>query len=90
MTLGELTAAIQRNNNEVGGKLLEISDAEYFVRGQGYIISTEDVENIFVKQGPSGIPIFIKNVATVQLGGDIRPRLIGKKRQRARLSAALS
>jgi copper/silver efflux system protein len=78
VTVNDLVSAIQRNNNEVGGKLLEISDAEYFVRGQGYITSTADVENQFVKQGPNGIPILIKNVATVQLGGDIRRGLLEK------------
>ena len=74
----EVASAIQRNNNEVGGKLLEISDAEYFVRGQGYITSIADVENQFVKLGPNGIPILVKNVATVQLGGDIRRGLLEK------------
>jgi Cu(I)/Ag(I) efflux system membrane protein CusA/SilA len=78
VTIGEVATAIQRNNNEVGGKLLEISNAEYFVRGQGYIASTEDVENVLVKQGPNGIPILVKNVATVQLGGDIRRGLLDK------------
>ncbi len=78
VTIGKLAGAIQRNNNEVGGKLLEISNAEYFVRGQGYITSTEDVENVFIKQGPNGIPILVKNVATVQLGGDIRRGLLEK------------
>ncbi len=78
VTIGEVASAIQRNNNEVGGKLLEISNAEYFVRGQGYITSTEDVENVLVKQGPNGIPILVKNVATVQLGGDIRRGLLDK------------
>jgi copper/silver efflux system protein len=78
ITISELASAIQRNNNEVGGKLLEISNAEYFVRGQGYITSTEDVENVFVKQGPNGIPIVIKNVATVQLGGDLRRGVLEK------------
>jgi len=78
VTIGELANAIQRNNNEVGGKLLEISSAEYFVRGQGYITSVEDVENVFVKQGPNGIPILVRNVATVQLGGDIRRGLLEK------------
>ena len=78
VTIGDLAGAIQRNNNEVGGKLLEISNAEYFVRGQGYITSIEDVENVFVKQGSNGIPILVKNVATVQLGGDIRRGLLEK------------
>jgi Cu(I)/Ag(I) efflux system membrane protein CusA/SilA len=78
VTIGEVASAIQRNNNEVGGKLLEISNAEYFVRGQGYITSPEDVEKVLVKQGPNGIPILVKNVATVQLGGDIRRGLLDK------------
>lgn len=78
VTIGEVANAIQRNNNEVGGKLLEISDAEYFVRGQGYITSPDDIENILVKQGPNGIPILIKNIAVVQLGGDIRRGLLDK------------
>jgi copper/silver efflux system protein len=77
-TIGEIASALQRNNNEVGGKLLEMSDAEYFVRGQGYITSLKDVENIFVKQGPNGIPILVKSIATVQLGGDIRRGLLEK------------
>ncbi|MFH0733092.1 MAG: CusA/CzcA family heavy metal efflux RND transporter [bacterium] len=68
----DIITAIQRNNNEVGGKLLEISDAEYFIRGQGYIQSKEDIENSVVKTSSTGMPIFIKNVAIVQLGGDIR------------------
>lgn len=77
-TVGDLVSTIRRNNNEVGGKLLEINNAEYFVRGQGYITSTEDVENLLVKQGPDGIPVLVKNVATVQLGGDIRRGLLDK------------
>ncbi len=72
LTVSDVVSAIQRSNNEVGGKILEVSDAEYFVRGQGYIKSKEDVENTVVKSFANGIPILIKNVAKVQLGGDIR------------------
>jgi Cu(I)/Ag(I) efflux system membrane protein CusA/SilA len=78
VTVNEVASAIQRNNNEVGGKLLEISDAEYFVRGQGYVASTADIENQFVRQGSNGIPVLVKNIATVQLGGDIRRGLLEK------------
>jgi copper/silver efflux system protein len=78
VTISDITNAIQRNNNEVGGKLLEISDAEYFVRGQGYITSTADVENLLVKRSAEGIPVLVKNVATVQLGGDIRRGILEK------------
>lgn len=72
VTIADIKNAVMRSNNDVGGKILEISDAEYFVRGQGYITSQGDVENIVVGTGPNGIPIYIKNIGTVQLGGDIR------------------
>ncbi|MGE5315455.1 MAG: efflux RND transporter permease subunit [Acidobacteriota bacterium] len=78
LTVGDVASAIQRNNNEVGGKLLEISSAEYFVRGQGYIQSTEDVGNILVKQTAGGVPVPLKNVAVVQLGGEIRRGVLEK------------
>ena len=72
LTVSDVVNAIQRSNNEVGGKILEVNDAEYFVRGQGYIKSKEDVENTVIKSFTNGIPILIKNVAKVQFGGDIR------------------
>jgi Cu(I)/Ag(I) efflux system membrane protein CusA/SilA len=49
-----------------------VSDAEYFVRGQGYVQSARDVQNIVVGTGANGVPVYVKNIATVQLGGDIR------------------
>jgi len=72
LLVSDVVNAVQRSNNEVGGKILEISDAEYFVRGQGYIQSKDDIENTVIKTSANGIPILIKNVATVALGGDIR------------------
>jgi len=72
ITLSDIKNAVMRSNNDVGGKLLEISDAEYFVRGQGYIHSVRDIENIVVGTGPNGTPIYITNIGRVQLGGDIR------------------
>lgn len=72
LSVSDIVNAIQRSNNEVGGKLLEVSDAEYFVRGQGYIQSKDDVENTVIKTSANGIPVLIKNVASVSLGGDIR------------------
>lgn len=78
LTVSDVVNAIQKSNNEVGGKLLEISDAEYFVRGQGYIQSKNDIENTVVKSTANGIPILLKNVASVSLGGDIRRGAIEK------------
>jgi Cu(I)/Ag(I) efflux system membrane protein CusA/SilA len=72
LSVSDVVNAIQKSNNEVGGKILEISGAEYFIRGQGYIQSKNDIENTVIKSSSNGIPILIKNVATVSLGGDIR------------------
>ncbi len=72
VTIAAIRTAVMRSNNEVGGKLLEMSGAEYFVRGQGYITSITDIDNIVVGTSPSGVPVFVRNIATVQLGGDIR------------------
>jgi Cu(I)/Ag(I) efflux system membrane protein CusA/SilA len=72
LTVADVVNAVQKSNNEVGGKILEISDAEYFIRGQGYIKSKDDIENTVIKSAANGIPILIKNIASVSLGGDIR------------------
>ena len=72
ITNSDVVNAIQQGNNEVGGKIIEASDAEYFVRGQGYIQSEDDIENTVIKSSANGIPVLIQNVATVQMGGDIR------------------
>ncbi|MBX7152067.1 CusA/CzcA family heavy metal efflux RND transporter [bacterium] len=72
LTVSDIVNAIQRSNNEVGGKIVEASAAEYFVRGQGYIQTKEDIENTVVKNSANGIPVFLKTVATVQIGADIR------------------
>lgn len=72
VSLADIQNAVMRSNNDVGGKILEISDAEYFVRGQGYIQSIQDIQNIVVGTGQNGIPIYIKNIGTVQMGPDIR------------------
>lgn len=72
VTLSDIRNAVMRSNNDVGGKILEVSDQEYFIRGQGYIQSQKDIENIVVGTGSSGTPIYVRNIGTVQTGGDIR------------------
>jgi Cu(I)/Ag(I) efflux system membrane protein CusA/SilA len=66
-------SAIKESNNDVGGRLLEISGREFMVRGKGYIKSLSDIENIAVKvDEKSGVPVLIKNIANVSFGPDIR------------------
>src|SRR3989338_797493 len=63
---------IRQSNQEVGGRLLEFSWAEYMVRGRGYLKSVEDLEKIVVGTDQKGTPILVKHVATVALGPEIR------------------
>lgn len=71
VSLMEVLKAIRSNNNDVGGRKFEMSQMGYIVRGLGYIKNLKDIENITVKTSNS-IPIKIKDVATIQMGGDLR------------------
>ncbi len=64
--------AIRDGNNDVGGRLVEFSGAEYMVRGRGYAKSIKDIENIALGNNLSGTPILVKNVAQVVIGPEIR------------------
>jgi Cu(I)/Ag(I) efflux system membrane protein CusA/SilA len=71
LTLMDVLKAVKANNNDVGGRKFEMSDMAYIIRGLGYIKNIEDIENIPVATKNS-IPIKIKDVATIQMGGDLR------------------
>ncbi|MGN6646843.1 MAG: efflux RND transporter permease subunit, partial [Cytophaga sp.] len=62
---------VKANNNDVGGRKFEMTDMAYIIRGLGYIKNIEDIENISVSTRNS-IPIKIKDVASLQMGGDLR------------------
>lgn len=69
----KVVEAIRKGNNDVGGRLLELSGTEYMVRGRGYARSVEDIGNIVVSVEPeTGVPVLVKNIAVVALGPDIR------------------
>jgi Cu(I)/Ag(I) efflux system membrane protein CusA/SilA len=59
------------SNNEVGGRSIELSGAEYMVRGRGYIRSTQDIEAIAVG-GERGTPVLVRDIGSVTLGPDMR------------------
>ena len=69
--MSTVLSAIQRSNNNVGAKVVEANDVEYVVRGIGLIESIKDIENI-VLSSMNGIPIYVRNVAAVQLGPEFR------------------
>ncbi|MDP3702924.1 MAG: efflux RND transporter permease subunit, partial [Candidatus Omnitrophota bacterium] len=68
--------AIRQGNQEVGGRLLEFSGAEYMVRGRGYAKSVSDFENIVVAADTQGTPVLVKQIATVAIGPEIRRGLV--------------
>ena len=77
VTLSEVIDAIRQSNNDVGGRILEFSGREYYVRGRGYIKDLGSIEKIAVRaSGPSGTPLLIKDLATVRFGPDIRRGLL--------------
>ena len=70
--LKKVASAIRRSNNDVGGRVLEIAGHEHFIRGRGYIKSIADIERIAIGVGKGGIPVTVRDVATVSLGPAMR------------------
>ena len=70
--LSRVKEAIQRSNNDVGGRTVEMAETEYMVRGLGYIRSIKDIEDIPLGVDKTGTPILIRDVATVHLGPEMR------------------
>lgn len=70
--LNKIAEAVRNANQTSGGSVLELGEAEYMIRANGYLQSIQDIENISVGLGNNGIPILLKNVAHIQLGPEIR------------------
>ena len=69
--LSKAIAAVKTSTNEVGGRVLDLSGAQYMIRGLGYLKSTTDLENVPVGSS-NGTPVFIRDLGSVSLGPDIR------------------
>ncbi|HET6438915.1 MAG TPA: CusA/CzcA family heavy metal efflux RND transporter [Anaeromyxobacter sp.] len=69
--LADVISAVKRGNNDVGGRLVELSGREYMVRGRGYVKNIADIENL-VLRSEGGTPVKVKDVATVALGPELR------------------
>ncbi len=72
LSLDRVIAAIRKSNNDVGGRTLEVSEREYYVRGLGYVKDPKDLEGIAIGVGPDATPIRLSDVARVSLGPNIR------------------
>ncbi len=70
--LQKIKMAIRRSNNDVGGRLIEMAETEFMVRGLGYIESLDDIRSIPVGVDANGTPVRVRDIATVQLGPELR------------------
>ncbi len=72
LPLRRIVEAIRMSNLDVGGRVLEIAEHEYAVRGRGYVTGVEDLKKVVVGTDGAGTPIRLEHVANVQIGGNIR------------------
>ena len=71
LSLMDVMDKVKANNNDVGGRKFEMADMAYIIRGLGYIKTPGDIENIALKNN-NGIPVRVKDIGSVQMGGDLR------------------
>jgi copper/silver efflux system protein len=72
ITIDKVKSALRDSNNETGGSVLELGEAEYAVRATGYLKNLEDFRNVPVGLGAGGTPILLGAVARIQIGPEIR------------------
>jgi Cu(I)/Ag(I) efflux system membrane protein CusA/SilA len=71
IALSTVIDRVKASTNEVGGRVLDLSGAQYMIRGLGYLHSTSDLENVAVATN-NGTPVLVRDLGTVSLGPDIR------------------
>ena len=72
LPLSRVKQAIQNSNQEVGGSVIELAEAEYMIRTRGYLASIKDIETIPVGVSETGTPLLIRDIARVQIGPEMR------------------
>ena len=72
MPLEKVIAAIKDSNNDVGGRVIEITETEHMVRGRGYVHDAKDLENIVLSATDKGTPVLLADVAKVSIGPDMK------------------
>ena len=76
ISLMKVMDAVRKSNIDVEGRVLELSGTEYMVRGRGYITGVKDLQEIGVGTGPGGTPIYLRDVASIGVGPEIRRGLV--------------
>ena len=76
LSIADINEAIRLSNEDVGGRVIELAEHEYAVRGRGYITNKEMLEQVVVGTDQKGTPILIRDIGRVQIGGNIRRGLV--------------
>ena len=72
LSLTDIFSALEKNNENTGSAYIDKKPNAYFIRGIGLVKTIDDIEKIVVKVNNSGIPILVRDIATVQYGSAIR------------------
>lgn len=70
--LSKVKMAIMRSNQDVGGRIIEIAEREFMVRGLGYIENLKDLEQVPIGATAEGTPLLLSDVATIKIGPELR------------------
>jgi len=76
LSVADVRRAIQRSNRDVGGRVVELAETEFMVRGEGYVQSLEDLRGIPLRVSPDHVPVRLEDVATVGTGPELRRGLV--------------
>lgn len=70
--IGDVLAAIQKNNQNTGGAYIEENRSAYFIRSEGLLQSEADINNIVIQMTASGLPVLLQDVGSVRIGHAVR------------------
>jgi len=72
VTIADIFAALEKNNQNTGGAYIDKQPNAYFIRSEGLITNTNDIANVVIRHNANGTPILVRDVATVQFGHAVR------------------
>ncbi len=76
LSIAKIKKAIKRANQETGGSVIEMGEAEYMVRATGYISSLQDLRDIPIGVGHNGSPVLLKDIAEIRIGPQMRRGIV--------------
>ncbi|MDE0629216.1 MAG: CusA/CzcA family heavy metal efflux RND transporter [Bryobacterales bacterium] len=70
--ISRIKEAVQSSNRDVGGRLIELAEKEFMIRGRGYIESIDDIRKVSLGTDRNGTPVLLRDVARIEVGPEIR------------------